>query len=55
LSESVISKGGLVLIRLAERIDAASELSDAWLKAIPEQHRAVVEDARRLARLMVRS
>jgi hypothetical protein len=55
LSESVISKGGLVLIRLDERIDAASELSDAWLKAIPEQHRAAIEDARRLARLMVRS
>lgn len=55
MSDSVIKRGGLVLIRLDERVGAASSVSDAWLTAIPEQHRAAVEDARRLVRLIART
>lgn len=52
LVESVIKKGGLMVLRLSEQVGTTRDVSDAWLKVIPEQHRAAIEDARRLARLL---
>jgi hypothetical protein len=52
LSESVIKKGGLVLIRLDEQVGATSEISMAWLEAVPAAYKTAVDDARKIARIV---
>jgi hypothetical protein len=52
LSESVITKGGLVLIRLDEQVGATSEISMAWLEAVPAAYKTAVDDARKIARIV---
>jgi hypothetical protein len=51
LAESVIKKGGLVLIRLRERVGESGDVSDTWLEVVPDHYRAAVKDARSLVRL----
>lgn len=53
LVESVIKKGGVVLIRLRERVGESGDMSDTWMKVVPDLHRAAVNDARQLARLAI--